>query len=263
MTANAMPSDKEDCLAAGMTDHVGKPFDLQDLIKTLVRHTAWAPVPVVAKTVPDLALQHWPADIAVEAALKRMGGNAGLLQRSMAAFTQDAQALPHRMDTWLAHGDWATAQRELHAFKGLAGTLGIASLAQLAASAEKLAKQHDAAALMPALNALGAQAQALVPLLQQVAEQLLPKPTVSGAAPEADLVAPSADWLLQLKTLHAALLASDMGAMELHAQLRFVPVAALESAMAPLDAAMAELEFALAAVECEKLIQHYAPVTRQ
>jgi hypothetical protein len=54
-----------------------------------------------------------------------------------------------------------------------------------------------------------------------------------------------------------------MGAMELHAQLRFVPVAALESAMAPLDAAMAELEFALAAVECDKLIQHYAPVTRQ
>ncbi|MBA3590215.1 CHASE domain-containing protein, partial [Methylibium sp.] len=39
MTANAMASDREACLAAGMNDHIGKPFDLGHLVATLRRHT--------------------------------------------------------------------------------------------------------------------------------------------------------------------------------------------------------------------------------
>ena len=38
MTANAMASDREACLAAGMNDHVGKPFDLDHLVRVLQRH---------------------------------------------------------------------------------------------------------------------------------------------------------------------------------------------------------------------------------
>jgi len=37
MTANAMASDREACLAAGMNDHVGKPFEIDHLVATL-RH---------------------------------------------------------------------------------------------------------------------------------------------------------------------------------------------------------------------------------
>jgi hypothetical protein len=37
MTANAMASDRAACLAAGMDDHVGKPFDLGNLVATLLR----------------------------------------------------------------------------------------------------------------------------------------------------------------------------------------------------------------------------------
>jgi CheY-like chemotaxis protein len=38
MTANAMDSDRNDCLAAGMNAHVGKPFDLKQLVALLVSH---------------------------------------------------------------------------------------------------------------------------------------------------------------------------------------------------------------------------------
>ena len=37
MTANVMASDREACLAAGMNDHIGKPFELDDLVACLLR----------------------------------------------------------------------------------------------------------------------------------------------------------------------------------------------------------------------------------
>jgi CheY-like chemotaxis protein len=37
MTANAMASDRAACLEAGMNDHVGKPFELDHLVATLLR----------------------------------------------------------------------------------------------------------------------------------------------------------------------------------------------------------------------------------
>jgi PAS domain S-box-containing protein len=43
MTANAMASDREACLEAGMDDHVGKPFELDHLVATLLRLTGQRP----------------------------------------------------------------------------------------------------------------------------------------------------------------------------------------------------------------------------
>jgi len=39
MTANALASDRADCLAADMTEHVGKPFDIENLVSVLLRLT--------------------------------------------------------------------------------------------------------------------------------------------------------------------------------------------------------------------------------
>jgi len=51
MTANAMASDREECLAAGMTEHVGKPFDLPHLVNLLLRLTE-APIEGFSASAP-------------------------------------------------------------------------------------------------------------------------------------------------------------------------------------------------------------------
>jgi two-component system sensor histidine kinase/response regulator len=43
MTANAMASDREACLQAGMNDHVGKPFNLTHLVEVLLQHVRRTP----------------------------------------------------------------------------------------------------------------------------------------------------------------------------------------------------------------------------
>ena len=38
MTANALPTDREACLAAGMSDHIGKPINARELTALVLRH---------------------------------------------------------------------------------------------------------------------------------------------------------------------------------------------------------------------------------
>jgi DNA-binding response OmpR family regulator len=65
MTANAMASDRAAALAAGMVDHVGKPFDLEQLIAVIQRH-ARRPVALIAP--PAAQAEAATAALACEAA---------------------------------------------------------------------------------------------------------------------------------------------------------------------------------------------------
>jgi CheY-like chemotaxis protein len=42
MTANVFKEDIEECLAAGMNDHVGKPIDYDELFKKMMKYLRYA-----------------------------------------------------------------------------------------------------------------------------------------------------------------------------------------------------------------------------
>jgi CheY-like chemotaxis protein len=274
MTANAMHSDREECLAAGMNDHIGKPFDLAQLVQVLLLHTKHpaaaappadvpaAPVLAAAAVPPEPAQPlgapadalAWPKDIAVEQALARMGGNRPLLARAMLAFVQDAQHLPQRLAQLLQAGEATPLKRELHSLKGLSATLGVGNLSALAAQAEKLVLQPDAAIASLLQQVQDALAEC-VPLLEQVAWSLHPverRATAQSAPQELSGAARQ-----QLHALLAALLQSDMAAMELHARLLQDIGANMTDALAALNEAMADLDFEAAAQACNALVQQY------
>jgi CheY-like chemotaxis protein len=282
MTANAMASDRAACLEAGMNDHVGKPFDLNHLVRVVLQHTQGGGIGGVGSAAsaqsaePDLPNEPallaptapaivWPAGVDGDVALARMGGNTGLFSRTLKSFIADNAVLADRLGRLVAANDLAALQRELHALKGLSATLGLGALSALAAEAEAASKIAKDAMSHPATKEISRLTELLVsirssvallePVLQNLAMQL-DDPKSAEAESGTNASTDGVQLLDQLRVLLKVLLAGDMEAMELHATLRQSCGDDLGSAMEPLDAAMAELDFELAATECETLVEH-------
>ncbi|MDL2290680.1 response regulator [Desulfovibrio sp. OttesenSCG-928-F20] len=142
MTAHAMSGERENCIAAGMNDHVAKPIEVEKLFEVL---RLWAPAQPVyrekfeASVVPQAAQ---PEDTQVapvldsEGAIKRLGGNKALYLKTLGLFSSN---LPRYRDELLAAletNDNEALQRGAHTIKGLAATVGANELAEDAAVLE-------------------------------------------------------------------------------------------------------------------------------
>ncbi len=106
MTANALQSDRERCLAAGMNDHIGKPLDVIQMIQVILRH--------VCRSVPGDAL----AEIDLGVAMLRCDGNDGLLRQVMEEFVRQFSGEPEVMARQMAEKDWVAVGHKAHALKG-------------------------------------------------------------------------------------------------------------------------------------------------
>ncbi len=155
MTANAMSSDREACLQAGMNDHVGKPFDLDQLIAVIRLHargTAAAPAgdatttPSRARTaLPPAALRAaQDQGVELEPAVQRLGGSHKAYTHFLERFIDDHPHQLASLQAALAEQDFKTGARVAHTLKGLAATLGIPALVERCFKAEKaLAAARD------------------------------------------------------------------------------------------------------------------------
>jgi len=142
ITANAMSTDREKAITAGMNDHVGKPFDLQQLIAVIARHTGRADDTMTATPEngePPLA------DIDSASAIRRLGGRTTLYHQALRSFVTEIAALQTRLCSEIAAQQPEKIARTLHEMKGMAGIVGATRLAAQAAELE-LALQTMASA---------------------------------------------------------------------------------------------------------------------
>ena len=147
MTANAMASDRDASLAAGMNDHIGKPFDITQLVNVLCHHTgrepnqtAAQPLAMTAPTGPATCVVDNPIELDIGTAIKRMGGRADLYERMLPKFIQTLDAIPEQLTNHLATQDHDALAKSFHSLKGSASTFGFVTLAEKAAQAESAFK---------------------------------------------------------------------------------------------------------------------------
>jgi PAS domain S-box-containing protein len=267
MTANAMASDREACLAVGMNDHVGKPFDLDHLVSVLKQHTGFVdlqtvtPAPVVPGPAAVAEHDHPPGDLDVAGALVRVGGDATMYSTVLGAFAREMVQVPDQLHTHLQAHEQAHAVRVLHTLKGLAATVGARHLAGVAARLEHKARNgtqpYEEIAMCDTLQkAIDALADSLVPVLQQYQDAAKSEAAAEGAGGEAaplDHVA----FVRDLTSLNNMLGNFDMLALDVFALIKKTYGAPLAQPLRPLEDAMAMLDFAAAQGVCAALTQEF------
>ena len=254
MTANAMTSDREACLAAGMNDHIGKPIDLSDLVRVLNRHTHHTNglTETTCEVPNQTAGQTTDHHIDVGGALERLGGNTALYSKVLQSYLIDLQKQPDQLEALVEKGDRDGAHRLLHTFKGLSATVGADGLAALAKTMEFSINQVDSAGPTNAVlthfrEAVGINQSAL----NAIAARFAPKETSKTASKNP---VNSTQLLADLVDLHALLQHSDMQALEVHARLVNTHDGAANE-LKSLNDAMSELNFQQSMVQCASLIQ--------
>ena len=163
MTAHAMAEERDRCLALGMNDHVAKPINPEVLYRTVAKVVSRTPptagpstgavaaLPTSDPSGPTYrggsALEHRNDtglfDLAM--ALRCTGGRPELLREMLGRF---AQAHAGTADT-VAKASAEPAQRpiairEAHTLKGLAGMLGLTSVAEAATKVEQKLRTDEA-----------------------------------------------------------------------------------------------------------------------
>ena len=137
MTANALPADRERCLAVGMDDHIPKPIDVGVLNNTLALWLGSADGTPQLPTPVGSTLAASSADLDIRAALDRMGGDQAMYNRLLGRFRENQGDAIERLRHAQSQGDAATMLLRAHTLRGLAGNIGALALSRLAGELEQ------------------------------------------------------------------------------------------------------------------------------
>ena len=271
MTANAMVTDHQNSLDAGMNDHITKPIDQNQLTDTLLRWIEPRPpgsVPAVL-TASELPLSAAPAsgasggdsaDLPISAELDtrrgllQVGGAVDLYRKLLQNFLeQHALEADHIASAW-AQGDGVVARRLAHTVKGTAATLGAQALSQHAAELEKAVAQQDAAAVGSALGTVQASLQALCTDLQAY---FAGRAAEGRTAVQREATPVEHAALLEgLQTLAPLLAAADLAAIGVAAQLgQSLAQSPWSDALDAMQSQIGNMDFAAAQAHVDALLQ--------
>jgi PAS domain S-box-containing protein len=241
MTANAMPADRAACLAAGMSEHVGKPFDLSELVAILQGVVGRGGVvgAGVVDTSSGEAVPQSPPGFAFNEALLRMGNSRSVYAAQAKIFAKRHCGDLNAVRDLLDRGETAGVVRGLHTLRGVSATLGAKALALTLSETETAVKGGaDGASVDSMLASSEVLLQEACQVFAALSESL--EPASSASVEENSLSIDDDEVRAQLDEFESLLKESNMRALDIHNELKAVLAAAdsdnvLADAMAGLD----------------------------
>ena len=145
LTANVMSEDRDNCIAAGMDAHLGKPIEPAQLIDCLSRYLKTNMRP----EVDMLALR------------ELTGGDAEFERDLLQTFVSSGDQCLADILSALRVGDFATIGSRAHALKGASANIHAAGLAAAASSLERAARANSGTEIEGLVRELGDKLQAV------------------------------------------------------------------------------------------------------
>ncbi|MEH6686935.1 MAG: response regulator [Halopseudomonas sabulinigri] len=142
MTANVSAEDRKDCLAAGMNDHISKPFDFEELTQTILHWTANSgdSADEVANSANKSAARLVESTAVIRA---RFGGNVTPFISTFTQFQSEAERFLAQYDAIAIDRDFKEVSTLLHTLKGMSGTLGLPVLSEFCSEYELIANNPE------------------------------------------------------------------------------------------------------------------------
>ncbi|GIV60908.1 MAG: hypothetical protein KatS3mg043_1997 [Rhodothermaceae bacterium] len=143
LTANALQSDRERCLEAGMDDYISKPFRLETLRHALKQAATRPASPSVTAPPPDRDMAEALLDGAVLEELRNMLGeddDPDFLRSLIRDFLQDTRRLLDELRRAYLEKDLPTLHRTAHTMKSSSALFGAVTFSTLCNELEQLAE---------------------------------------------------------------------------------------------------------------------------
>ena len=169
LTAHALPSDRDQCLAAGMDDYLSKPFTLESLHATLARWLSPRPAAASPSAERSGAMHLVSVDRKALDTLRSLhrGGTPDLLHKVLYIYLNNAPHLLNTMRDAVAHSDALALQRAAHSLKSSSANVGALQLAAFSKEMEALGKAQRMAQAVPLLTTMEAEYAVVEEALQR------------------------------------------------------------------------------------------------
>ncbi|HWR30193.1 MAG TPA: response regulator [Negativicutes bacterium] len=220
MTAHAMADERENCLAAGMNDHVAKPIDPQALFLTIARwapqertRTPWRPdvgsMSITSAHSEPEAMIPKNTGLDMKLGLKRVAGNLSLYRKLLRQYVSGQAGAAASIREMLKNGDATSGSRIAHSLKGVSGNIGATVIADIAAAIEAAIRaQQQSDEILVMLDTLEIEFAALS---QSIEEYLPGEPVVIGPSQRKTL---GVALIAELQQLNALLANNDGEALD-------------------------------------------------